>query len=124
MEKPHKKLDVWKKSIEYAKEIYKITDKYPQSENFGLSLQMRRAVVSISSNIAEGSARQTGKEKVQFYYIAMGSVSELDTQIEISKEIGFISLEEKEKLLQGLDFIGRLLTGLIKSRKIINNNVA
>lgn len=76
----HKKLDVWIKSMDLVEEIYIFTNKLPDSEKFGLISQMRRAVVSIPSNIAEGAARKGGKEFIQFIHIALGSLAELETQ--------------------------------------------
>ena len=87
MEKPHKRLECWKKGIQISKEIYRITDCFPKVEQFGLTSQMRRASVSIPSNIAEGAARHTSKEFTQFLYNAQGSLSELDTQLTIALEI-------------------------------------
>jgi len=89
--KCHKDLDAWKSSMELAVKVYELTDKFPKTEIFGLTNQMRRAAVSISSNIAEGAARQTNKEFTQFLYIALGSNSELETQLLLAKEIGYIS---------------------------------
>ena len=77
--------------MELAVKVYELTDKFPKTEIFGLTNQMRRAAVSISSNIAEGAARQTNKEFTQFLYIALGSNSELETQLLLAKEIGYIS---------------------------------
>ncbi len=77
--KTHKDLEVWKQAIELSKQVYELTRTYPKEEMFGLVSQMRRAAVSIASNIAEGAARQCNKEFVQFLYIAVGSASELDT---------------------------------------------
>jgi len=84
MEKPHKILDVWQVSMEAAKVIYKVTNTFPADERFGLFSQMRRAAVSIPSNIAEGAARQGKAEFRNFLSIAQGSVRELDTQLELS----------------------------------------
>jgi len=86
--KTHKDLDVWKQSIALSKDIYQPTKTYPKEEMFGLVSQMRRAAVSIPSNISEGAARRGKKEFVQFLYIALGSASELDAQIEISEITG------------------------------------
>lgn len=82
--KPHKNLDVWKKSLELVKLVYNKTNTFPKSEIYGLTNQMRRAATSIPSNIAEGAARNTKKEFVQFLHIAQGSMSELDTHFEIA----------------------------------------
>ena len=116
-ERPHKNLKVWQKSIVLAKEIYKITEEFPNSEKFGLVSQMRRAVISIPSNIAEGAARNSDKEKLQFYYTARGSLSELDTQLELSKEIGFIKENEKNRIYDNMNEVSILLNGLIKSQR-------
>ena len=88
--KIHKDLDIWKLGIQLVKEIYMLTERFPSSEKFGLSSQLQRCSVSIPSNIAEGAARQGKKEYIQFLYIALGSLSELETQIIIAKEIGYI----------------------------------
>lgn len=85
----YKDLEVWKKSIECVKDIYLITDKYPENEKFDIVSQMRRAAVSIPSNIAEGSARYSDKESAKFMDVAIGSVAELETQLIISKELNF-----------------------------------
>lgn len=81
----HKDLDVWKSSIYLAGNVYKITEKFPKNESFGITSQMRRAAVSVGANIAEGAARQSKKEFIRFLSISKGSASELDTLLEISK---------------------------------------
>jgi four helix bundle protein len=78
----HKDLDVWKLSMDLVVDIYQITDSLPKSELFGLTSQIRRAAVSVPSNIAEGSARKNTTEYIQFLYIALGSITEVDTQLE------------------------------------------
>ena len=88
--RPHRNLDVWKKSMLLAKDIYETTAKFPKTENYGLISQMRRAATSIPSNIAEGAGRKSVKEFSQFIFIAQGSASELDTQIELSTMIGYL----------------------------------
>jgi four helix bundle protein len=85
--KTHKNLEVWRLAIELAKDGYVITSEYPRGESFGLVSQMRRAAVSVASNIAEGAARNGDKEFVRFLYVALGSASELDTHIEISRVV-------------------------------------
>lgn len=82
--RPHRKLDVWKKSMELVREIYQITYAFPKTEEYGLSSQMRRAAVSVASNLAEGAARKGNKEFKQFLNIAQGSLSELVTQVELA----------------------------------------
>ncbi len=123
--RPHKKLKVWQKVIELGMEIYKITEKYPQEEKFGLTAQMRRAAISIGSNIAEGAGRQSKKEFLLFLYFARGSISELDTQIEISTQLGYLKKETKRQLENSLEEVSKMLSGLInnlKRRKEKNEN--
>ena len=117
LEKPHKKLDVWKKSIDLVEQIYKLTQRFPKTEEFGLINQMRRSASSIPANIAEGAARQTKKEFIQFLHIAQGSLSELDTHIEVSLKLGYIKADSTEELSPGMNQIDKMLTGLIKSLK-------
>src|SRR5438309_127780 len=99
MERPHKRLIVWQKSIDLTERVYRLSDKFPSEERFGLASQMRRAAASVPTNIAEGAARSTDKDKVHFYIIARGSLSELDTQREIIKRLGYGTDED----IAGLD---------------------
>ncbi|KAA0257361.1 four helix bundle protein [Deferribacter autotrophicus] len=119
MNKPHKKLKVWQLAVDFCIIIYNITENFPKNELYGLSMQMRRAVVSIPSNIAEGAARYSTKESAQFYNIARGSISELDTQIEIAFRLNYISEIDKNKLINLLNEIDRLLYGLWKKSSLI-----
>ena len=112
--KPHKKLEAWKKAISLTIKIYKLTEKLPETEKFGLLSQMRRAVVSIASNIAEGAAKNTKKEFIQFLFNAQGSLSELDTQIIICKELGYISKADCGLIDKELVSESKLIAGLIK----------
>lgn len=105
--KSYKNLKVWQKSIELVRLIYKITNSFPRSEVFSLVSQIRRAAISIPSNIAEGYGRKSHKEYLQYYSIAYGSALETETQLIISKELGFIT--EKE-----FDVVSYLLTEIIK----------
>ena len=89
--KDHKDLDVWKQSMLLAEQVYTLTKEFPFDEKYGLISQMKRAVVSIPSNIAEGAARKGNKESIQFMYIAMGSLSELETQILLSQRLQFVN---------------------------------
>lgn len=88
-QKTHKDIDVWKLGVELVEKIYALTGKFPASEQYGIISQMRRAAVSLPANIAEGAARQTVKEYVQFLYIALGSLSELETLMIISTRLGY-----------------------------------
>jgi four helix bundle protein len=121
LEKPHKKLDVWRQSMELAQGIYRITSDFPPDEKFGLVSQMRRAVVSIPSNIAEGAARKSPKEFINFLSIARGSLSELDTQLELSVLLGYLSHEATGELSGQLTRIDQMLAGLI--RKLSESSV-
>lgn len=115
--KTHKDLEVWKKAIEFVTVIYEQTQSFPKEEIYGLTSQMRRAAISIPSNIAEGAARKSDKEFVQFLYIALGSLVELDTQLIIGSNLEYINKEKFNTFQQQLDEIGKMLNGLISYRK-------
>lgn len=115
-------LEVWEKAIQLVKEIYLVTKGFPKEEIYGLTSQLRRAAVSIASNIAEGKARQTKKEYIQFLYVALGSAAELETQIVISKELDYMDNKVKNVLLEKSDHVSRMLRNLIKSLKLIADN--
>lgn len=115
--KTHKDLIVWKKAIDFVTALYSKTNEYPKSEIYGITSQLRRASVSIPSNIAEGSARNHDKEFIQFLYIALSSSVEVETQLIISRNLNFISEKDFEELNSELDQIGKMLQGLIKSIK-------
>lgn len=113
----HKDLEVYKKSVELVKEIYNITQNFPKEELFGLTSQLKRAVISIPSNIAEGSARYSDKDTSRFIDIAIGSLAEADTQIFLSKELNFISQKQYEKIEEIIDILQALLIGFKKYLK-------
>ncbi|MCX6246947.1 MAG: four helix bundle protein [Bacteroidetes bacterium] len=108
----HMDLDVWKMSMDFVDELYSITDTFPSSEKFGLASQLRRAGVSIPSNIAEGAGRFYEKEFIQFLYISMGSLSEIETQLEIAKRRGYIKSIEPQRTT--MIRIRKMINGLIK----------
>lgn len=110
--KDHKDLDVWKQSMLLAEDIYALTKEFPSEERFGLSSQIKRAVVSIPSNIAEGAGRKGDKEFIQFLYIAMGSLSELETQLILSDRLQFVN--SIEIYLNQIEKIRKMLFGLIR----------
>jgi four helix bundle protein len=118
----YKSLDVWKLSIEIIKEIYTITKAYPKDESFNLTDQMRRSAISISSNIAEGSARNSDKEFLHFLYIALGSCSELETQIIISYELNYLTENQTHCTNNQIVDLKKCLVGLINhlKRKVLN----
>ena len=105
----HKNLDVWIKSMDLVETIYKLTQTFPDAEKFGLTSQMRRSAVSIPSNIAEGSARKGDKELIHFLHIALGSLSELETQYEIAIRINYTIKEES--LENQINDVKKLLLG-------------
>jgi len=112
--KPHKNLDAWKFSFEFVKEIYLVTKVFPADEKFGIISQIRRAAVSVPTNIAEGAARKSKKEFVYFLYVAEGSVSELDTLLSLSVELNFLDPAAANNLLLKLEIISKRIIGLIK----------
>lgn len=111
----HKDLEAWKLSIKFVTEIYKITQTFPKEELYGLVSQIRRSAISIPSNIAEGSARQSDKELIQFLYISLGSLAELETQLIIAENLSYIL--NSEELLEQLNTIKKTILGLIKYLK-------
>lgn len=108
--KTHKDLTVWQEAMKLAKEVYQLTSNFPKEEVYGLTSQMRRAAVSVPSNIAEGAARSSSREFTQFLYIALGSLSELETQWLLAKELGMIS-NTPESLVEP---VRKMLLGLIR----------
>ncbi len=112
-----RKYEVWKKSHHFTIEIYKITKKFPQEEKFGLISQIRRASLSIPTNIAEGTARVSEKEFAHFLNIASGSASEVEYLIEFSKDMEYISIEEYENLNIRIVEIRKMLNSLYKKIK-------
>lgn len=112
--KSYKELHVWEKAIELAKIVYTITEKIPHKEIFGLTSQMKRAAVSIPSNIAEGQARHYTKEFVQFLHQALGSLAELDTQTLIAKELNYINVNDKSEIENRINELQKMLHGLLK----------
>lgn len=109
----HHDLLAWQLAVDLTKRIYLLTRTYPASETYGLVSQMRRAAVSVPSNVAEGAARDSDKEFAQFLVIARGSLSELETQVHISQELGFIAPDRELDDL--IDRVFGLLGGLLKS---------
>lgn len=112
-------LDAWKEGHYLVLEIYKITREFPKEEQFGLTNQLRRAGVSITSNIAEGFSRNSYKEKVQFYSIALGSVTEVQNQLLIAKDIGYMTKENFNEIAKRTVVANKLINGLIKKSKAI-----
>jgi len=115
--RPHRRLNVWQKSMELVRDIYQITSKFPKNEEYGLSSQMRRAAVSVPSNLAEGAARKGKKEFRHFLSIAQGSLSELDTQIELAHMLGYVAGQRHRELMSKMTEISKMLYGLAKTLK-------
>lgn len=114
-------LNSWQEAHKLVLDIYKTTRNFPKSEIFGLTSQMQRAAVSITSNIAEGFGRQGYKEKVNFYYMAQGSITELKNQLFIARDISYINSEDFNNIQIQLETAHKLLQGLItKSKTFIN----
>lgn len=111
----HKELDVWKTAMFLVTEIYEVTGTFPREEIYGLTNQLRRAAVSIPSNIAEGAARQTDKEFVHFLYRSLGSLAEVETQVVIAGNLGYET--KLEFLLERVVSLRKLLHGLIRHYK-------
>lgn len=125
MEKPHKKLDAWKLSMDLVIDIYRETEKFPDRERYGIVDQMRRAAISIPSNIAEGAARNTKREFVNYLHIAQASLSELDTQIELAGRLGYMDETSRQIIDKQMERIDKTITGLIRHlSKSENRSVA
>jgi four helix bundle protein len=113
--KTHKDLDIWKKGLELVTRVYKITGKFPKDQLYGLSSQMQRAAVSYPSNIAEGAARSSKADYIRFIYIALGSLSELETQVLISKNLGFVS--DIKEMANEIETLRKMTLSFIKFLK-------
>jgi four helix bundle protein len=113
--KKYQELIAWQKAIAVVSEIYSLTSAFPKAEIYGLTSQLRRAAVSIPSNIAEGQGRATKAEFIQFLCHARGSLYEAETQVVISRNLGYLTLEQQELLFAALGELGRILNGLITS---------
>ncbi len=115
MVKPHKKLKAWQQAMTITKGVYEITTVFPDDEKFGMVSQMRRAAVSVPSNIAEGAARGSNRDFARFLYIARGSLSELDTQLELASALGYTEPKAWHDLNNAMVEGDKLLSGLLKS---------
>jgi four helix bundle protein len=113
----HEKLEAWKLAMELVTELYRETSSFPKDEIYGLTSQIRRAAVSIPANLAEGAARSGPKEFIQFLHIARGSLSELETLLQIAFNLGYIKKDQAEMLANRADQVSALLSGLLRSLK-------
>ena len=107
-------MDIWKKGIALVKEVYKVTEKFPATEVYGLTSQMRRSSVSVPSNVAEGFRRKYPREFRQFLSVALGSLAELETQIIIAYELRYLDATSQDLLLEYADHISRMISNLLK----------
>lgn len=112
--KNFKDLMIWQKGMELTKIIYQKTDSFPSKETYGIVSQMRRAAVSVPSNIAEGFMRKHNKEYKQFLYIALGSLAELETQIILSEKLGYLENKQSAEMQDNISELNRMVSGLIK----------
>ena len=115
-------LDAWREGHKLVLSIYNLTKDFPKEEAFGLVSQMRRCAVSITSNLAEGFSRQSYKEKTQFYSIAQGSVTELQNQLLISRDVGYIAKDAFRQLATQAITVHKIINGLLKSSKSLVHN--
>jgi four helix bundle protein len=115
--RPHEKLDVWNRSVEFVTVVYRVSEKFPKEERFGLTSQIRRAAVSVSANIAEGAGRESPKEFIHFLSNAQGSASELATELLIAHRLGFLGEKDYCELNVELDNVGRMIFGLSRHIK-------
>lgn len=122
MLKNYKELKVWQKSYQVGLEIYRITKGFPNEEKYGLTSQIRRAAVSVPSNIAEGYGRKTTPEYIQALYVAYGSNCELETQTLLSGDLGYIKNDEMKKIQMDIEEVERMLKALIKSLENKHSN--
>src|SRR3989304_10242283 len=110
-------LEAWQQAHRFAVAVYKATEKFPPSEHFGLTSQLRRAVISISSNVAEGFSRQGTKEKIQFYSVARGSVVESQSQLLLARDVGYLNGADYQTLANQIIRVHKLINGLTSSVK-------
>lgn len=121
MGQSYKDLIVWQKGIQLVTEIYRLTEKFPRQETYGLASQMQRAATSIPSNIAEGRSRNTTKDFIQFLHVALGSATELETQLIIAGNLGYGDEPQRLKITALLSEVCRMLHGMIKRMKFPDN---
>ena len=114
-------LDAWKEGHKLVLMIYRITKGFPKEELFGLVSQMGRCAVSITSNIAEGFSRRSYKEKAQFYSVALGSITELQNQLLIAKDVGYVNGSNFQDIAEQAIKVHKIVNGLIKSSKALNS---
>jgi four helix bundle protein len=115
-------LTAWREGHKFVLLIYRAVEKFPSGEKFGLSSQLSRAAVSITSNIAEGFSRNSSKEKIQFYYMSLGSLAEVQNQLLIAKDIKILDTKDFDILARKSVEVRMLISGLIKSAKLLTKH--
>jgi four helix bundle protein len=118
----YQELDIWKQTRMLVRSIYQLTKKFPKEEQFGLTNQLRRAVVSIPSNIAEGCGRNHFKDSIQFFFIARGSLYEVETQVIVSCDLEYLSQSELTLILEHITKCKKILNGFINYYQSKTNN--
>lgn len=113
--RPHEKLDLWKRSIDFVVAIYRLTDNFPKEEKFGLTSQLRRAAVSVAANVAEGAAKTSTKDFRRYLSNSQGSASEIETELQIALRLNYVDEADFKVLSKDLDDVGRMITGLSRS---------
>jgi four helix bundle protein len=108
-------LQVWQAAMDLAEDIYRITKTFPREETYGLSIQLRRAAVSVPSNIAEGKGRSSDKELAQFLCHSRGSLFEIETQVNLARRLGYLDTRQAEAVFQQTVRVGQLLNGLLRA---------
>jgi four helix bundle protein len=111
-------LNTWKEGHKFVIMVYEAVNKFPEEEKFGLTSQMKRAAVSVTSNIAEGFSRYSFVEKIRFYYISQGSVTELQNQMIIAKDLKYLDKEAFDKLINQSTIVHKLINGLVKASRL------
>ena len=111
----YRDLRVWQRAVDLAEQVYRVTGEFPREEQFGLTIQVRRAVVSVSSNIAEGHGRKHRADFLRFLSISRGSLMEVETQLEIARRLAYVSSAQYQELNANCQDVGRLLNGLIRA---------
>jgi len=113
----YRQLSVWKRAHELALAVYRITERFPDRERYGLTVQLRRAAVSVVSNIAEGSGRLGDREQVRFMKIARGSVCEIECQLLLSKDLGYVHTDAWNGIDRACQDLSSMLSALVRSLK-------
>ncbi len=120
--RPHEKLTVWQRAVNFVVKLYKLTSSFPPEERFSLTSQIRRAAISVPANIAEGAGRRSTKEFSYFLSNAQGSTSELSTELLIAHKLGYLSTRDYNEVREEVDQIGRMIVGLARTYQLSENS--